>query len=184
MSLGYATQRGISGRIRRWSNLVSYTTPPVPPLSFNLVPSTNFTTTDTFQWRKIANGGGWNSNVFSTTGLTAGTMICKSINTSNTWMCGVSTNNTVVGYPGIDWGISVQAGGTLEVYNGGGSGGGITGGYTTSTEIKMVWTTSQMFYYTNNVLQRTFSRSNSNALYVNFCFESVGAEALLVSFQA
>ena len=183
MSIGYATQRGISGRIRRWSNLVSYTTPPTPALSFTLTPSGNFTTTGTFQWRKTANAG-WNSNVFGDAGqgLTAGTMICKSV--TGGWMCGVSTNRTTVGYPSIDWGISVQANGNLEVYNAGGSGGSIAGGWNTATEIKMVWTTSQIFYYTNNVLRNTYSRPNSNPLYINWCFEAVNSEGVLLSFQA
>ena len=180
MSIGYATQRGISGRIRRWTNLVSYTT---PPLVFNLNPSGNFTTTGTFQFKKTAGGTAWNSNVFSTSpGLTAGTMICKSL--TGAWMCGVSTNNTTVGYPSIDWGISIQPGGTLEVYNSGGSGGNITGGWNTSTEIKMVWTTTQIFYYTNNVLQRTYSRPNANPMYINWSFEAVNAEGVLLSYAA
>ena len=184
MSIGYATQRGISGRIRRWSNLVSYTTPPVPPLTFTFNPSGNFTTTGTFQFKKTAGGTGWNSNVFGVNGqgLTTGTMICKAL--TGGWMCGVSTNNTTVSYPSIDWGISVQTNGNLEVYNSGGSGGTITGGWNTSTEIKMVWTTTQIFYYTNNVLQRTYTRPNANAMYINWSFEYVNAEGVLLSFQA
>lgn len=182
MSIGYATQRGISGRIRRWSNLVSYTTPPVPPLTFTFNPSGNFTTTGTFQFKKTAGGTGWNSNVFGGQGLTTGTMICKAL--TGGWMCGVSTNNTTVSYPSIDWGISVQTNGNLEVYNSGGSGGTITGGWNTSTEIKMVWTTTQIFYYTNNVLQRTYTRPNANAMYINWSFEYVNAEGVLLSFQA
>ena len=180
MSIGYASERGISGRIRRWSNLVSYTTPPTPPLSFTFNPSGNFTTTGTQQFKKTGGSAGWNSNVFSTIGLTAGTMICKSL--VGGWMCGVSTNFTSVGYPGIDWGISVQANGNLEVYNAGGSGGGITGGWNTSTEIKMVWTTSQIFYYTNNTLRNTYTRPNSSALYINWCFEAVNSEGVLLTF--
>ena len=179
MSIGYATQRGISGRIRRWSNLVSNQ---ASPLTFTLSPAGNFTTTATNQWKKTAGGAGWNSNVFgsATNGLTTGTMICKSITTNLGWMCGMSTNRTTLGYATIDWGISVQAAGTLEIYNSGGSGGSL-GTYNATTEIKMVWTTTQMFYYINNVLRSTFTRPNSNALYLNWCFESVNAEGVLVS---
>lgn len=183
MSIGYATERGITSRVRRMRDLVSYTTPPTPALSFTLNPSGNFTTTGTWQWKKTAGGTAWNSNVFSNQGLVSGTMICKSVSTAYGWMCGVSTQNTTVGYPGISYGISVQTTGTLEVYNGGSSGGTITGGYNTSTEIKMVWTATTMTYYTNNVQRYTYTRPNSNPLYVNFCFEAVNAEAVLLTFQ-
>lgn len=183
MSIGYATERGISGRVRRWSNLVSYTTPPTPAITFTLNPSGNFTTTGTWQWKKTAGGSAWNSNVFSDQGLVSGTMICKSLTTTYGWMCGVSTNHTTVGYPGIDYGISVQNGGTLEVYNSGGSGGSVSGGYNTTTEIKMVWDASTIYYYTNSTLRRTYTRPNSNPLYVNFCFNDVNAEAVLLTFQ-
>ncbi len=156
-----------------------------PVLTFVLDPSGSFTTTATNQWQKSGGTEGWNANVFGQDGFNSGTMIMQPKTTTDDFMIGMSTNNTVVGYPGIDWGISVQAGGTLEVYNGGGSGGNI-GTYTTSTLIKMEWTTSDIRYYVDNgsgyVLKATYSRSNVT-LYLNWCYNNIGAEGLLVSLS-
>jgi hypothetical protein len=163
---------------RAWAS----TTPVVPVI---LDPSGSFTTTATNQWQKSGGTEGWNANVFGQDGFNSGTMIMQPKTTTDDFMVGMSTNNTVVGYPGIDWGISVQAGGTLEIYNAGGSGGNI-GTYTTSTLIKMEWTTSDIRYYVDTgsgyVLKATYARSNVT-LYLNWCYNNIGAEGLLVSLS-
>lgn len=176
MSIGYSTERNLTHRVRRWSELVSYT---APNITYTPTPSANFTSTGTLQWKKTQNSG-WNSNIFGSLALATGTMECRGV--TGGWMCGVSTQNTTTGYTGITWGISVQAGGTLEVYNAGSSNGAITGGWNTSTIIKMVWTASDIKYYTNNVLQRTYARS-AGGLYLNFSFDLVNSEGQIITFS-
>lgn len=185
MSIGYATQRGISGRIRRWSNLVSYTTPPTPPISFVLNPSGNFTTVSTQNWKNTAGGTGWDSNVFGQNAFSTGTMTAQVKNISGNMMLGMSTNNTTIGYASISWGITTYpSGGTgaAQVYNGGNAGANL-GAFTTSTIFKMSWNASTIYYYMDNVQVASFAKS-STPLYLNWCFNFLNSQCELLSLTS
>jgi hypothetical protein len=183
MTMAYSTQRDLlrGGVIRRISQMTSYTTPPTVPLTFILNPSGNFTTTGTFKWKKTPGGNpAWDSNVFGQQGFTSGTMTCQALDNTKNVMIGVSTNNTTIGFNNIDFGITTKPNGLAQVYNGGAAGSEI-GAYTAATVFKMTWTTSTIIYYMDNVQKASFARPNANALYVNWCYNYINSEAVLLT---
>ena len=185
MSLAYSTQRDLlhSGPIRRISQMTSYTTPPLPALSFVLNPSGNFTTVSTYNWQKIAGGSDWNSNVFGQDGFLTGSMTCQVQNIAGNMMLGMSTNNYTIGYASISYGITTYPTGTgtggAQVYNSGGEGPGL-GAYTTSTIFGMNWTASTINYTMNGVQVASFSKSSA-PLYINWCFNYETSQCKLLT---
>lgn len=161
--------------------MVSYTTPPAPSFSPVFLPdSSYFTTTGTLKYKKTGGGNGWNANIASTTAGTSGTATIT-IQAAE-MMFGVSTSNSSTGYPVINWGISVQSGGGLEVYNAGSSGGGLGTTWSVGGELKMVWTTADIKYYYNGTLYKTYSKGSEN-LYLNCCFNTINSEITVTSWS-
>lgn len=180
MSLAYSTQRDLlhAGPIRRWTQLVSYTTPPAAAVTFTRSSITNISIVTTNRFLKVAGGNGWNSNTWSDQGASSGTVQYQMYSTAYGFMVGASYLNNVVGYPGINFGISVQPGGTLEIYNSGTSGGS-AGTYTSSSIIKFVWTSTTVSYYVDNVLKASYSKTAGSTLYSNVCYNDINSQNLI-----
>lgn len=181
MSLAYATERSLThpGPIRRWTQLVSYTTPPATSVTFTRSNTSWISIISTNRFQKTGGVNNWDANTWSNQGANTGTVEYQIYSTSYGFMVGLSYANNVVGYPGINFGISVQPGGTLEVYNNGGSGGGIAGGYTASSVIKMVWTNTLVSYYVNNVFKTSYAKTAGASLYSNVCYNDVNSQTLI-----
>jgi hypothetical protein len=185
MSLAYASERTLlyPGPIRRWTQLVSYTTPPAPAISFTRSNNAYITALayNNFQLTS-SSGAGWGSNVWSDQGGIVGQATFTMGSSSYANMVGMSYATSIgagkIGYQYVNFGISMQAGGTTQIYNGGG-GGASAGSWTTGTVIKFVWTASLVSYYNSNVLVSTLAKSPSLPIYTNVCFNDVNSSTLI-----
>ena len=180
MSLAYATQRDLlhAGPIRRWTQLVSYTTPPATAVTFTRSNTSYLSVISTNRFQKTGGSNNWDANTWSDQGANTGTVAYQIYSTSYGFMVGLSYLNNVVGYPGINFGISVQPGGNLEIYNGGGSGGGL-GTYTASSVISFTWTATTVSYIVDGTTRATYSKTSGLSLYSNVCYNDVGSQTLI-----
>jgi hypothetical protein len=186
MSLAYSTERSLThpGPIRRWTQLVSYTTPPASAITFTRSNNSYITALAYNDFQLTSSGGaGWGSNVWSDTGGITGQATFTMGSSSYANMVGMSYFANIgtgkVGYQYVNFGISMQAGGTTQIYNSGG-GGGSAGSWTTGTVIKFVWTSTLVSYYNGATLVSTLAKSASLPIYTNVCFNDVNSRSTIV----
>jgi hypothetical protein len=169
--------------MRRWKDLVSYTTPPIPQVSFTRSNNAYITALATNQFELTSSGGsGWNSNVWSDTGGNTGTATFTMGSSSYASMIGMSYFADIgggnIGYVYINFGISMQAGGTTEIYNSGSSGGN-AGGWTTGSVITFTWTDTLVSYYNGASLVGTLGKTPGLPIYTNVCFNDVNSSVTI-----
>ena len=186
MSLAYATERTLThpGPIRRWTQLVSYTTPPAGAITFTRSNNSYITALDYNDFQLTSSGGaGWNSNVWSDQGANTGTVTFTMGSSSYANMVGLSYFANIgtgkVGYAYVNFGISMQAGGTTQIYNSGGGGAG-AGSWTTGTVITFTWTNTLVSYYNGSTLVSTLGKTAGSPIYTNVCFNDVNARSTIV----
>lgn len=195
MTVEYTTARSLKNQLWRWSQQVSYTTP--TGYSYAVNPTTAGQVTQTldggFQvFRKTGGGDNWNTIVYGTVPRTAGEVIYTNMGTPTpsptgygTLMLGLSENPLAgTSFSNIRWGLSMYSwaggtSGTMEYYNAGSSAGTIAGGFNSTVQLRIRWTTTggsgngTVRWSRNGVEQATiFNKTNQNPLYWAVCMYS------------